>query len=154
MCFYSSLVGATGDMGGPGFLPFISCANLVTSIVAAIVYVPLTILLERLLHKTRPRWQRWALSPLVAGAPFAIILVLVLLGWVPFYEAIASGNSSEILEKGVYHVGPIQVSGVYYLCGGVPLVLGGPLYWFLLRIIDKLAGSALDIGVNGRSGSL
>jgi hypothetical protein len=152
MCFYSFLVGATGDMGGPLVLPSISCANLVTSIVAAIVYAPLTILLERLLHKTRPRWQQWALSPLVAGVSFAIILVLVLLGWVPLYKIFASG-STETPKEWIYYIGPIQVSGLYYLCGGVPLVLGGPLYWFLLRISDKLVGPALDTGVNGGSGS-
>jgi hypothetical protein len=152
MCLYSSLVGATGDMGGPLFLPGISFANLVTSIVAAIVTVPLTILSEWLLHKIRPKWRRWALSPLIAGVPFAIILVLVLLGWVPLYKIFASG-STETPEEWTYYIGPIQVSGLYYLCGGVPLVLGGPLYWFLLRISDKLVGSALDTGVNGGSGS-
>jgi hypothetical protein len=146
--FYGSLIAATGDVGGPLVPVLIPGANLVSSMVIVLVSLPILIRLEKLLRQMSPKWQRWLLSLLVAGAPFVIITVVLHLGWAPFFEATESGSSPGIIE-----IGPIPVSEGFYLCGGIPFVVGVPLCWFLLRISDRLLGAESSGGARDASSS-
>jgi hypothetical protein len=131
--FYLLLIIVTNDVGGPLALVLVPIVNCIATIAFACVLFPVMALLERLLIRTRPKWQRRVFSPLLAGALFGINALLVIAGFLFLIGTTLWGSlSQESATMGLFR---------FLFLGGTPLVLGVTLYWFLLRVGDRQAGS-------------
>ncbi|MBU0491472.1 MAG: hypothetical protein KKA73_25450 [Chloroflexi bacterium] len=142
-CFYFLLVLATGDVGGPLNLCIIPCANCITAAgVTLILFMPISAILEQLLKRLRAKWQTLFLSPGMATGLFIINLALVLAGFMLLVGIVLAGDLAPHIisdhEREAILVGLVLI----LFLGGVPLLLGTTLYWFLLRIADALLTAA------------
>jgi hypothetical protein len=120
---YFALLFATNDVGGPLNLLLIPCANFVAaSSFTLVLFLPLSKLLDKLFQEVNG-------SILFSGVVLCFILLLVVISFT--YTAV--------------HVLGQQVPGPameevfrFLLLGGVPFLLGGATFWFLLQVSRKL----------------
>lgn len=145
--FYVILILATADVGGPLNLVIVPCANCCTATIATvIVFAPISMIMERILRQTKPTLQARIFSLQTAGFVFSVNLVLILGGFVlilgvilqnQFALQLVGGYDRETVVVGLFRV---------LFLGGIPFLLGGTLYWFLLRVSDRLRMSQTKNG--------
>jgi hypothetical protein len=139
MLFCCSLIVATADVGGPLNLIIIPCANCAAAtITTVIVFFPISTVLERELRRIRPEWQTRVFSLQTAGVLFTINLILIVAGFLLVLGVILE-NALALHIVGDFDRETVVVGLVRVLfLGGIPLLLGGTMYWFLLRASNKL----------------
>jgi hypothetical protein len=129
----------SGDVGGPFNLIIIPCANCTASILlTAIFFLPLSKLLDWLFQKINRYGQRKANSFLFSGIVLILLLGLVISGFT-FAMGLMSGNPYVSWILGKQNAESVIVWLFMFLFyGGVPFLLGGVTYWFLLQASRKL----------------
>jgi hypothetical protein len=119
IAMYTISVVLTADLGGP----LTCCATPLLNGMCAAAYFPISIGAERLLVnrlKVRRKKSYWILATAYALSGLALVLLGAVLSGAGVYEN--------------WHVG-LQVILSY---GGIPLVIGGPVYVLILRLSSSL----------------
>jgi hypothetical protein len=139
LIFYCVLIVVTNDAGGPLNLVLIPCTNLIAaSLFTLVFFFPLSILLERLLQKVNRNEHPKVSSFLLSGVVWVLILSLVVSGFM-----LVIGTILEV-PLALWILGERDVESMIVLLfqflflGGVPFLLGGATYWFLLQASRKI----------------
>ena len=144
MFLYFVLLFAANDTGGPGNFIVIPCLNLISAILfTLILFFPLSKLLDKLFFKvSQNRQRRMALlfiSSLLGG-----------LGWVLVCAGFTLAMGIILKNPLVIQTLDTQVDSVMVmllrvlLYGGLPVLLGGATYWFLLQASRKILSTQRD----------
>jgi hypothetical protein len=143
--FYFVLMVATNDAGGPLNLILIPCSNLiVASLFTLVLFFPLSKLLDKLFQKISRDEQPKVNAMLVSGVIWVLILVLVIGGF-----ALVMGTLLEV-PLALWILGEQDVESVivwlfrFLFLGGLPILLGGATYWFLLQASRKVLAHRKD----------
>jgi len=139
LIFYCGLILVTGDPGGPLLLPLIPSATCaISSVVAVVLWFPVAALLEWLGRRLPPKWNS-RLFPRAAWLISAVLLSIVGIA----YGLLLGTICSDSMAAKIFPESDREsiVGGLFsgFFLGGMPLLLGGPLYWLLLRSIDKMS---------------
>ena len=139
--FYCILIFATTDVGGPLNLVLIPCSNLIIAALSTLFFLPLSKMVDRLSQKAHTNWQHRINSPLLFGIVLFLILSFVIGGFTLMIGVILE-NPFALQVLGEQDIESVIVWLARFLfLGGVPFLLGGPLYWFLLQLSRKMLAS-------------
>ncbi len=143
--FYFVLIFVTSDPGGPLNLVLIPCLNLFASIIfTGVVFLPLSALLEWLRKKGNKNYAPERIQFFFWGSVLLLILVVITAGFV-FAAGIILGSPLALQLLGNQDIHAVSGSLFRFLfLGGIPLVLGGVTYGFLLQLSRKLISNRQD----------
>lgn len=135
---YFVLLFAANDTGGPLNLIVIPCLNFVTAILFTLIFFfPLSKLLDWLFQKGSRTKQRSRNSFYVSAVLLGLVLVLVMGGFILAVGIILQNPLVlRILDTQVNSVMVWLLRVLFY--GGLPVLLGGATYWFLLQTSRKV----------------
>jgi hypothetical protein len=142
---YLILIFIATDAVGPLNIVLIPCSNLIATILfTIIIFFPLSKLLDWLLQKANPNEQYRKASFLFSCAALALTLVLVI-GSFTLVVGIILENPFTLQVLGEQDVDSVMLWLLPLLfLGGVPFLLGGFTYWFLLQTSRKLVANRKD----------
>jgi len=143
--FYFVLTFVTADVGGLLNLVLIPCSNLIATILfTAIFFFPLSKLLDWIWQRMSLDGQRRISSFLFSGIVLVLILVFVVGGFTLTMGTILE-NPLALRVLGKQDIDSVMVWLLRFLfLGGVPFLLGGVTYWFLLQTSRKLCSNRED----------
>jgi hypothetical protein len=132
------LIFATEDVGGPLNLIIIPCSNLIAAIFFTfIIFFPSSRLVDWFLQKINQNLQRRLSSLLLPGIVLVLILILLIAGFT-LVAGIILENPLALQIIGKQDTDSFLVLFKFLFLGGVPFLLGGFMYWFLLQASRKV----------------
>jgi hypothetical protein len=140
--FYSVLIFVTADVGGPLNLVLIPCSNLIAAVLFTFIFFfPLSKLADWLSQKLHPFWQLRINSLLLAGI-FLFLLLFFVIGGFTLVMGVILDNPLAVQILGKQNINSVMVGLFRFLFhGGIPFLLGGSMYWFLLQSSRKILAS-------------
>jgi hypothetical protein len=127
---YFALIVATGDAGGPLNLVLIPCANLMAAcFITLVICIPLSLFLEQRLPNSGRREHFGSRPLLLSGVVWGLILIFIVMGFALAVSRVLNGPDTDSATVWLFR---------FLYLGGIPLLLSGFTYWFLLEVVRKV----------------
>ena len=137
--FYFVLLFATSDIGGPLNLVLIPCSNLIASILFTLAFFyPFSKLLDLLFQKVSQNGQS-RINSFILSAVVSVLILVLIVGGLIFAIGVILEKPFAFQILGEQDIDSVMVWLLRFLfLGGVPFLLGGSMYWFLLQSSRKV----------------